>query len=795
MRPAARRRVLLLAALALVAAAGAVILWLPPPMQGTTGPPRLTYVGARACAECHAEETRRWRGSHHDLAMQEANDRTVLGDFDDARLTYAGVTTSFFRRAGRRFVRTEGPDGRLADFPVAYTFGVAPLQQYLVPLAGGRFQALSVAWDSRPRKEGGERWFHLYPGEHVDARDVLHWTRLSQNWNTQCAECHSTNVRKGYRFADDRFQTTFAEINVACEACHGPGSRHVEWARRARAWGLTPRGEPGLIVRFSERRSRKWEMDRERGIARPTKFLETRFEVETCARCHARRGLLTEDYRPGRPLAETYRPALLDEGLYYADGQMRDEVYNWGSFLQSRMYAKGVTCSDCHDAHDLKVKVSRDDACSSCHQPERFATRAHHFHRERGQGASCVSCHMRTETYMVVDPRHDHSFRVPRPDLTVALGAANAPNACNDCHRNRSPRWAAQAVRRWYPGGRQEQPHWATALYAGRTFQPAAEAALLRVIRDGENPGIVRGTAVSLLPPYLGPDSLPALEEAAKDRDPLVRLGVATTLEALPPKERVRIGVHLLWDPVRAVRVEAVPAFADVPDAELATEARAAFDRSLDDFVLAQRTNAERPESHVNLGIVNVKRGRLEEARRDYDAALRLGPWFVPAYVNLADLLRLQGRDEEGEKVLRGALRVDPANATVHHALGLLLVRRKRPAPALAELGRAVELAPGDPELAYAYAISLHSAGRAGDALAVLRAAQARSPGARGLLVALVTIQRERGALREARAWARRLVEAAPGDPAARALAASLETAGADASPPAVEKVQERAGR
>ncbi len=533
----------------------------------------------------------------------------------------------------------------------------------------------------------------------MDHRDVLHWTKPSQNWNTQCAECHSTNLRKGYRFAEDRFETTFAEIDVSCEACHGPGSRHVEWAERAKAWGMAPRGEPGLIVRFTERRSREWEMDRERGIARPTKFLETRFEVETCARCHARRGLLTEEYRPGRLLAETHRPALLDEGLYYADGQMRDEVYNWGSFLQSRMYAKGVTCSDCHDPHDLKVKVGRDDVCSSCHQPERFATRKHHFHREKGKGASCVACHMRTETYMVVDPRHDHSFRVPRPDLTAALGRESAPNACNDCHRDRSPEWAARAVRRWYPGGQQEKPHWASALHAGRSSRPAAEDALLRVIRDAQTPGIVRGTAVSLLPPFLGPESLPALEKAAADPDPLVRLGAATALEALPSKERVRIGVHLLWDPVRAVRVEAVPAFADVPDAELATEARAAFDRSLDDFVLAQRSNAERPESHVNLGIVNVKRGRLEEARRDYDAALRLAPWFLPAYVNLADLLRLQGRDDEGETVLRQALRVDPGDASVHHALGLLLVRRKRPAEALAELGRAVGSRPRGPGL------------------------------------------------------------------------------------------------
>jgi Flp pilus assembly protein TadD len=488
--------------------------------------------------------------------------------------------------------------------------------------------------------------------------------------------------------------------------------------------------------------------------------------------------MLTEEYRPGRLLAETHRPALLDEGLYYADGQMKDEVYNWGSFLQSRMYAAGVTCSDCHDAHDLKVKVSRDDVCSSCHQPERFATRKHHFHRDGGRGASCVACHMRTETYMVVDRRHDHSFRVPRPDLTVALGPENAPNACNDCHRDRSPQWAAQAVRRWYPGGQQERPHYALALYAGRTFRPAAEQALLEVVRDEKAPGIVRGTAVTLLPPYLGPESIPALEKATKDPDPLVRLGTATTLEALPPRERVRIGVRLLWDPVRAVRVEAVPAFADVPDAELATEERAAFDRSLDDFVLAQRSNAERPESHVNLGIVNVKRGRLEEARRDYGTALRLAPWFIPAHVNLADLLRLQGRDDEGERVLRQALRVDPASASVHHALGLLLARTKRPGEALAELGRAAALAPGVPDFAYAYANALHSEGRADEALAVLRAGQGRTPGVRSLLVALVTIHREQGSLVQARAWARKLVAAAPGDPSARALAASLEPAG-----------------
>ncbi len=776
MKPAARRRLLGLVVLALLAGAAALIVWLPPPGQGrTTGPPPVSYVGVDSCAQCHAEETAAWRGSHHDLAMQPPNEKTVLGDFEDARFTYEGATSRFFRKDGRYVVRTDGPDGTLADFPVAWAFGVTPLQQYLVELPGGRLQALSVAWDSRPREEGGQRWFHLYPGERVDHRDVLHWTKPSQNWNTQCAECHSTNLRKGYRLAEDRFSTTFSEVNVSCEACHGAGARHVDWARRAQARGQEPQGDPGLIVRFTERRSREWEMDEERGIARPTKFLETRFEVETCARCHGRRALLTEEYRPGRLLADTHRPALLEEGLYYADGQMREEVYNWGSFLQSRMYAKGVTCSDCHEPHTQKVKVGRDDVCSSCHQPERFATRKHHFHREKGKGASCVACHMRTETYMVVDPRHDHSFRAPRPDLTVALGGQHAPNACNDCHRDRTAEWAARAVSRWYPGGQQEKPHYATALFAGRTFQPGAEPLLLGVALDAKQPGIVRATAVSLLPSHLGPDSLPALEKAAKDQDPLVRLGVVSALEALPPRERVRTGVHLLWDPVRAVRVEAVGAFADVPDEHLATEARAAFDRSLDDFFLAQRSNAERPESHVNLGIVAARRGRPEEARRHYETALRLAPWFVPAFVNLADLLRSEGKDGEGEALLRRALQVDPGNASVHHALGLLLVRQKRPAEALAALARAAELAPSSPEFAYAHAIGLHSAGRPDEALAALRAAHRRAPGARSLLVALVTINRERGSLREARKWAERLAQAAPGDPAARSLLAALE--------------------
>jgi Flp pilus assembly protein TadD len=775
MTPAGRRRALALLAAVLVALALAVVLLLPPPGQGTAmGPPPLDYVGVKACEGCHPAETKRWRGSQHERAMQKADEHTMQGDFSGRSLEHQGTFTRFFRRDGRYLVRTDGPDGRMAEFEVAFVFGVSPLEQYLIEQSGGRLQALGVAWDSRPKRDGGQRFFHLYPNERVPSTDVLHWTKLSQNWNSQCAECHSTNLRKGYDSAARVFHTTYSELSVSCEACHGPGSRHVEWASAARQRGRAPEGNPGLVVRFDERKGRSFTLDPERGIAMPSRVADERPEVESCARCHARRGLLSEDYKPGRPLAETHRPALLEPGLYYADGQMRDEVYNWGSFLQSRMYAKGVTCSDCHDPHSASLRAEPDAVCATCHASERFATRKHHFHREKGPGASCVACHMRHETYMVVDVRHDHSFRVPRPDLTAALGADQAPNACSDCHKDRSAEWAARAVRRVYPEGRQTRPHYATALHAGRTFQPDAERALVAVAQDKAQPGIVRATAVSLLPPFLGPDSLRALAAAAADADRLVRLGAASALEALPPRERVRIGAKLLWDPVRAVRVEAVTAFLDVPDAELESEARAAFDRALDEYRQAQRASAERPEAHVNLGLVNVKRGELEAARRDYAAATALAPWFVPAWVNLADLLRMEGKDDEGASALRKALAVSPQDASVHHALGLLLVRLKRTPEALAELARAAELAPGTPDFAYAYAIGLHSAARTDEALAVLRKASSHNPGARNLLVALVTINRERGALAEARGYAEKLVTAAPSDPAARALLASL---------------------
>lgn len=718
-----------------------------------------TFVGAQICASCHEQEYARWLGSQHDLAMQPANAETVIADFDDASFEYEGITSRFSTRDDKYFARTDGPDGQLHDYEIAYTFGVYPLQQYLIALPAGRYQALSIAWDSRPREAGGQRWFHLYPNEHVTYTDVLHWTKPSQNWNNQCAECHSTGLRKNYDAVQNRYATAYAEIDVACEACHGPGSRHVVWAQE-KSSSVNGATNKGLVVNFSERQQASWVMNPESGIARRSQPIATHAEVETCAQCHARRATLFEGDVPGLPLLDTHRPALLEAGLYQSDGQMQDEVYNYGSFLQSRMYAAGVTCSNCHEPHSLQLRASGNEVCATCHLPARFDTPRHHFHKAGSTGAECAACHMPIETYMVVDPRHDHSFRIPRPDFTARTGV---PNACNQCHQDKSAQWAIDSLNRWHGVGWSKRPHFAEALQAGRMTAANAESALAQLALDSTQPSIARATAISLLPAYLSPASLPALEKAASDADPLMRLAAAEALEVLPPEMRLQLAAPLLGDSIRTVRMAAAASLVGDAERLLTTNQRVAFERALADYQAAQQGNLDRPESHVNLGLLQLRRGQLEEAKAAYEAALKVAPWFVPARVNLADVLRLQGRESEAEAMLRAALAIDPANADLHYALGLSLVRQKRMSEAIENLDRAAELRPQNPRFPLTYALALQAAGKGSEAIEVLRQAHMSSPGSRDLLLALIEMHRARGEDAAAREYARRLMELSPG--------------------------------
>ena len=672
--------------------------------------------------------------------MQIADEKSVLGNFGEAKFTYAGTTTTFSRRDGKFFVNTDGPDGKLADYEIKYTFGVRPLQQYLIEFPGGRMQALGIAWDSRSKPEGGQRWFHMYPGQNIKAGDPLHWTGVNQNWNFQCAECHSTNLRKNFDAKFETFHTTWSEINVSCEACHGPGSNHVAWAKKEGDWQSFASNK-GLALALDERKGIVWTAVAETGNAKRSAPRQTAREIEMCARCHGRASRLSDDYVHGKPSLDTHRLALLDETLYWNDGQMRDEVYNWGSFAQSKMHAEGVTCSDCHDPHSLKLKASGNGVCAQCHQPVKYDTAAHTHHKEGTAAAACTACHMPTTTYMVIDPRHDHSMRIPRPDVSAKVGS---PNACNNCHSKQTAQWSADAIRTWTGKAPASYQNFAEALQAGSVGAPGARGALLDVINNNAQPAIVRASAIDRLAHWLTPTTLAAVARSLNDTDSVVRLAAVEALANTDPATRQRYLPRLFHDSARAVRIEAARALV-APAQQLPEGERAEFDKALAEYVTAQTYNADRPEGRMNLGNLYAERGDAERAIAEYRKALAIDPMLAAAYANLADLYRARGADSDAEAVLREGLAHNPRAAVLHHALGLSLVRQKRRSESLRALKDAANLEPDNARFAYVYAVALNDAGERKEALKVLDRALTRHAYDRDVLSALAHFTAQSG--------------------------------------------------
>jgi len=715
------------------------------------------FVGMKQCAGCHQDEASAWQGSDHQLAMQQADDRSVLGDFKNAHFEYNGVKSTFFRKQGRYYVNTDGPDGTLSDFEILYTFGVRPLQQYLVKLDQGRLQALGIAWDSRPKQAGGQRWFHLNPADKIDYRDELHWTKLSHNWNFMCAECHSTDLKKNYDPNTGEFHTTWSEINVSCEACHGPGSRHVAWANKKPGWENSV--DKGLLLLLDERRGVSWQFDGQQAIARRSVARRTSKEIETCARCHSRRSTLTADYRYGRPLMDTHLPALLTEPLYYPDGQIREEDYVYGSFVQSKMFRAGVTCSDCHEPHKLKLRAPGNGTCLQCHRADTYDTVKHHHHAVGGPGASCAECHMPPSNFMVIDARHDHSIRIPRPDLSITL---RTPNACNQCHSDKTPLWARNKIRQWYGKSQAPARHFGAALFAAQQGQPDAGPGLMAVASSPQEADIVRATATSLLPDYLNQATFAMLPGLLSDPSPMVRRAALSSIDRLPAQHRWPLAGALLRDPVLGVRIEAARVLAMVSRDSLTAMQKQNLDMALKEYIRSENVNAELPQSHVNLGLLYLRLGRISQAETEYRQALKLDPAYAAAYVNLADLYREQQQEDRAGATLMKARSLIPRNADIEHGLGLHFVRTKQMPEALQALGNAARWLPRNARYGYVYAVALQGAGQTEKAIEVLRNVNAQHPYDRDVLIALVSYAQKQGDSKTARIYAEKLVAMDP---------------------------------
>jgi tetratricopeptide (TPR) repeat protein len=708
------------------------------------------FVGSQACKSCHQPEYTLWKGSHHDHAMEPASDQSVLGDFNDAAFEHHGIASRFTRKEGKFFVHTQGPEGQMGDYEITHTFGWFPLQQYLVPFPGGRLQCLPIAWDCRD-----QRWYHLYPDAPLDPMDWMYWTNAAQNWNGMCAECHSTNLKKNFDLRSNSYRTTWTDINVGCEACHGPGSRHVKWAE------LPDMARPAvknfdLVVQSSK--------------------LGSRALVELCAPCHSRRAILG-DYTHAEPdLLDSMLPSLLNRELYFADGQILEEVYVYGSFTQSKMYHREVRCSDCHNVHSIKLHKQGNALCLQCHRAAEYDSAAHHFHKQKGEkgepirtaegkvlfevgsGAECVQCHMPGRTYMGVDYRLDHSFRIPRPDLSLSIGS---PNACNRCHSDKTVRWSEEAVTKWYGPGR--RPHYGTILAAGRGQRPEARESLVRLASDALYPVIVRCTAMSLLGAYPpGQDTDQLLAQSLADPEALVRRSALDHLRPSEPARLAALASPLLYDPVKAVRIRAASLLAGKRSRGLPPEQQSVFQATLQEYITAMEYSGDFVFGRFNLGNLYGELERPQEAIQHYQAAIAIDDQAYAAKVNLALLYDRLGRSAEAESLLREVVAAHPQLHDAAYSLGLLLAERQKFLEAERYLERAAAGMPDRARVHYNYGLLLQRLNRAGEAEASLKRALALEPQNVDFLYALADFYLKRGNLPFAAQMAERMVAAHP---------------------------------
>jgi hypothetical protein len=620
------------------------LLW-PATLFAQIEPPHPNYVGTQACVECHGEIVRSWETSHHALAWAEAREDTVLGDFENAEHAQGGTLSRFTTKDGEYWITVSEKDGVTRRYKVHSVAGIAPLQQVLLEGDRGQLQSFDVAWDAEK-----ERWYSLYPDQELWPDNGLHWTGPYKNWNARCAECHATGFVKNYAPQTRRYQSKQSEIGIGCEGCHGPGEAHLAWANdgsydTARWTELTP---GGFTIGF--------------GAAPET-------EIQQCAGCHSRREALGGgNPLPGTSYHDAYRLALLRDGLYHPDGTILDEVYVYGSFLQSKMYARGVRCSNCHDVHTTQLIAEGNAVCTQCHSPSGNAdfptlkradydTPAHHFHEAGSEAAQCKSCHMVERVYMQVDGRRDHSFRIPRPDLSEETGS---PNACNDCHTSQSPAWAAKRVAGWYPGSTQRGRHYGQVIAQGRADPASSKGALAELAEETALPGIVRATALDLIGTATDTDIAARLEPLLRDADPLVRAAAIPVQRGADPQDKVLRLVNSLSDPVATVRIAAAREFLDAKVVRLPEQTDLALRSAMAEWQESMRMKFDFPEGQMVIGGTGLVLRNLQGALQAFREAVLLDPQLVQAWRMIITIQIADGNRTGAKKSLEEALKHNP---------------------------------------------------------------------------------------------------------------------------------------
>jgi tetratricopeptide (TPR) repeat protein len=693
-----------------------------------------SYVGDQQCKSCHANEYTNWQKSDHFKAIQKADDSSVLGNFKNASFTADGVSTHFFKKEGKFYINTEGDDGKNRDFEVRYAFGYYPLQQYLIEFPDGKLQTTRLSWDSKQKK-----WFHQYAGQKIDYRNWLHWTKNAQNWNTMCAECHSTNLKKNYDVDKDSYHTSFDVLNVSCEACHGPGKNHISY-----------------IGGEDYKKGNKIE----HSLLQLAKNNSQTAQINACAPCHALQNGLDPQKTNSEELLDNYVPVLPNTERFHADGQVNEEDYTYASFLQSKMYTRGIKCSNCHDPHSGKLQLIGNLTCLKCHE-KTYDSPSHHFHQINTEASLCKNCHAPGKYYMGNDLRHDHSFRVPRPDLSVQY---STPNACNNCHTNKSAKWSSDAVEKWY--GSKRKYHYAEDLIPGSKINEKSEYHLLKLMADTSVPNIIKATAVNYLGNISSEKSVNALSTSLNDKDPLIRY---TALRSLMYQYRFlankTIIAPLLNDKVKAVRIAAAELMGFMGEDQIPPEYLSSYSIAKNEFEKNLVYQTDFAHGNIPLADYYARNKNYPLAEKFYKRTLQKDSLANLARLNLAVVYNTQGKNAEAIDILKMAVKTDDKNDQAWYNLALLYNEINDSKNTAAAFEKTLSLKPVNARFFYNYGLFLQQKGNSVKAISILQQGLKQFPADESLNYAMTFIYIQTGHPDKAKTFATVLKSINPNNP------------------------------
>ncbi len=646
------------------------------------------YVGSDKCVECHRQEYQEWLKSHHAKSMNYADSATVVGDFDNKTVVYNNITHKLYKRDGKFYAYTDGADGRLKEFEIKYVFGFYPLQQYLVEFKGGRLQTLALTWDAKNKK-----WYHIaevnYPDEIIEHSNWLHWTNQAQNWNSMCADCHSTNLKKGYDMATDSYNTTFSEINVACEACHGPASHHLQWAN-----------------------NQQYDEDADNyGLTVKTSDISNVEYVNLCMRCHSRRTAI-DDFHHDLDIYNHSIPELPKPNNYYIDGQILDEDYVFASFAQSKMYMRGVKCNDCHNVHSNKLLYDDNRLCTQCHRADDYDTYNHHFHKQKGEkggfvvaadgvqfevgeGMRCINCHAPARFYMGVDYRNDHSFRVPRPDLTAKLGT---PNACNNCHADKSIKWVENYINQWYGISRHSQ--YGEIFKSAENLDNKSFDELVEIYKDEVYPPLIRATALFFIGEYYQKKGKDILIAAMQNTNNHIRYNALKSV-VIDDAKSLQAVLNLLQANTKAIRIECANKLQGFGKNQISNKYLKLLQRADSEYFNCLKYNADFPSGKFNLANYYFNKNKMAKAEMWFLKTLEQDEELHSAKINLAYLYNSVGKYEKADFMFQNYLENMSNDGNSMFAYSLFLAEQKKYKKSLQYMLKASKLLPQNARILY----------------------------------------------------------------------------------------------